>query len=100
MKLYSNDMKYDLTFNVISNERPAAGFALLRLQRADGEALPQMHPGQFVEVEVPHSKHTFLRRPISVNFVESDGMTLWLLVREAGEGPPPCALLSPAAACV
>ena len=32
MKLYSNDMKYDLTFNVISNERPAAGFALLRLQ--------------------------------------------------------------------
>lgn len=95
VELYSNDMKYDLTFNVISNERPAAGFALLRLQRADGEALPPMHPGQFVEVEVPHSKHTFLRRPISVNFVEPDGMTLWLLVREAGEGTAALCALEP-----
>ncbi|MDE6332263.1 MAG: dihydroorotate dehydrogenase electron transfer subunit [Muribaculaceae bacterium] len=79
-------MKYDLEFKVIDNHQPSNGFALLRLQRADGNALPDILPGQFVEVDVPDSKDTFLRRPISVNFVESDGRTLWLLIREAGEG--------------
>lgn len=81
-----HDMKYDLEFNVIDNRCPADGFALLSLRRSDGEALPPILPGQFVEVEVSGSKHTFLRRPISVNFVEDDGFTISLLIRNAGEG--------------
>ena len=79
-------MKYDLEFDIISKASPAPDFAVLRLRRADRLPLPPVAPGQFVEVEVPDSRHTFLRRPISVNFVEPDGMTLWLLVRDAGEG--------------
>lgn len=79
-------MKYDLDFEVISNEHPTPGFSLLKLRRADGKPLPEMLPGQFVEVDVPDSKTTFLRRPISVNFVEADGLTLWLLIRRAGQG--------------
>ena len=34
------------------------------------EELPQMEPGQFVEVRVDGSPTTFLRRPISINFVD------------------------------
>ena len=36
--------------------------------------------GQFVEVRVDGSPSTFLRRPISVNFVDYDANQLWLLV--------------------
>ncbi len=34
------------------------------------ETLPTMLPGQFVEVRVDNSPETFLRRPISINFVD------------------------------
>lgn len=78
--------KQDLTLRVVSNHRPAAGFAELLLERPDGQALPAMQPGQFVEVLVPRAQHTMLRRPISVNFVSADNRQLTLLVRVAGEG--------------
>lgn len=45
-----------------------------------------MLPGQFVEVRVDRSPGTFLRRPISINFVDSTRNELWLLIRKAGEG--------------
>lgn len=78
--------KQDLTLRVVSNRRPAAGFAELLLERPDGQQLPAMQPGQFVEVLVPRAQHTMLRRPISVNFVSADNRRLTLLVRVAGEG--------------
>ena len=46
--------------------------------------MPSIEPGQFVQVEVPNSKTTYLRRPISVNY--ADRHELWLLVRRAGAG--------------
>lgn len=61
-------------------------YTLLKLTPAGGESLPEIIPGQFVEVAVPDAPHTFLRRPISVNFVERDSNRLWLLIRRAGEG--------------
>lgn len=79
-------MKQDLTLSVRSCTHPAAGFAELVLERPDGQALPAMVPGQFVEVLVPRAPHTMLRRPISVNFVSADNRQLTLLVRVAGEG--------------
>jgi dihydroorotate dehydrogenase electron transfer subunit len=45
-----------------------------------------MQPGQFVEVKVEHSPQTFLRRPISVNFVDKATNELWLLIQKVGEG--------------
>lgn len=61
-------------------------YTLLTLRCAPGTepALPPMKPGQFVQVAVPDAPHTFLRRPISVNYVEGNEMAL--LVRRAGEG--------------
>jgi dihydroorotate dehydrogenase electron transfer subunit len=45
-----------------------------------------MNPGQFVEVRVDGSPSTFLRRPISIHFVDYDKNELWLLVATIGDG--------------
>lgn len=52
----------------------------------DNEALPEMLPGQFVEVKVEDSPNTFLRRPISINNVDVEANELHLLVAVVGEG--------------
>lgn len=59
-------------------------YVLIKLTRE--EPLPDILPGQFVEVRVDGSPSTFLRRPISVNFVDRDANELWLLVAAIGDG--------------
>lgn len=76
--------KYILDLTVASVEHLNGRYALLKLTSAD--ALPEMLPGQFVEVRVDGSPSTFLRRPISINFVDYDRNELWLLVAAVGEG--------------
>ena len=63
-----NMKKYVLDLEVVSNEALSDIHALIKLRAAD--PLPEMYPGQFVEVRVENSTSTFLRRPISVNFVD------------------------------
>jgi len=48
--------------------------------------LPTMLPGQFVEVKVDDSPTTFLRRPISINYVDYQRNELWLLIQIVGDG--------------
>ena len=60
------------------------GMSLIKL--TDDKPLPEMLPGQFVEVRVDGSPSTFLRRPISINFVDIERNELWLLVATVGEG--------------
>ncbi|MEA4936276.1 MAG: dihydroorotate dehydrogenase electron transfer subunit [Paludibacter sp.] len=48
--------------------------------------LPEIYPGQFVEVKVDDAPSTFLRRPISVNFVDYLQNELWLLIQIVGDG--------------
>ena len=76
-------MKYIKDFTVTGNERLDRRNTLLKLQSADGN-MPAMQPGQFVQVQSPAIKDTFLRLPISINNVE-DGQ-LWLMVQMIGEG--------------
>lgn len=76
--------KHILDFTVYSVERLNERYALLRL--TNEEPLPEMLPGQFVEVRVDHSPHTMLRRPISINYVDYENNHLWLLVAGVGEG--------------
>lgn len=61
-------------------------YGLLKLVPTDGSPLPDIAAGQFVQVEVSDSKTTYLRRPISVNYVDYKENRLWLLIRKAGEG--------------
>lgn len=69
---------------VSSVERLSDKHVLLKLTHSD--SLPEMLPGQFVEVRVDHSPNTFLRRPISVNDVDVVNNELWLLVAAIGDG--------------
>ena len=76
--------KYILDLTVSGVCRINDKYVLIKLTHA--EKLPPMVPGQFVEVRVDGSPTTFLRRPISINFVDYDSNELWLLVAAIGDG--------------
>ncbi|MDD6894835.1 MAG: dihydroorotate dehydrogenase electron transfer subunit [Prevotellaceae bacterium] len=76
--------KYILDLRVKSVEAVGGRYSLLKLTH--DEPLPEMLPGQFVEVRVDNSPSTFLRRPISINFVDYEKNEMWLLVAAIGEG--------------
>lgn len=76
--------KYILDLKVASVEALSSKYVLLKL--TDEKPLPEMVPGQFVEVRIDHSPSTMLRRPISINNVDRENNQLWLLVAMVGEG--------------
>jgi len=57
--------------------------------------IPEMLPGQFVQVRVDDSPSTFLRRPISVHFIDKKANELWLLIQLMGAGTRRLAKLVP-----
>ena len=87
--------KYVLDLTVVSVERIHSRYVLIRL--TDTKPLPEILPGQFVEVRVDGSPSTFLRRPISINYVDRAQNQLWLLVATIGEGTRTLATLQPGA---
>ncbi|SCQ17444.1 Dihydroorotate dehydrogenase B (NAD(+)), electron transfer subunit [Tannerella forsythia] len=76
--------KYLLDMTVTSNQPLHHDYCLLKLTAE--QTLPEMIPGQFVDVRVDNSPSTFLRRPISINYVDRIQNELWLLIRLIGEG--------------
>ena len=58
-------MKQILDFTVRSVERVSDKHVLMRLMLP--APLPEMLPGQFVEVRIDGTPDTLLRRPISIN---------------------------------
>ncbi|MDL2277510.1 dihydroorotate dehydrogenase electron transfer subunit [Parabacteroides sp. OttesenSCG-928-G07] len=76
--------KYMLDMKVTENLRLHQNYCLLKLTTE--QALPDMLPGQFAEIRVDNSPTTFLRRPISINYVDQSKNELWLLVQLVGDG--------------
>lgn len=76
--------KYILDLKVVENIRLHQNYCLLKF--TSDQPLPEMFPGQFVEVQVKNSPTTFLRRPISINYVDRNSNQLWLLVQLIGDG--------------
>ena len=76
--------KYILDLKVKQLEQIHQRYVLIKLTHEN--TLPEMLPGQFVEVRVDGSPSTFLRRPISINFVDRENNELWLLVATVGDG--------------
>ena len=76
--------KYVLDLQVKSVEQLHERYVLIKL--TSEAPLPQMMPGQFVDVRVDGSPTTFLRRPISINFFDEAQNELWLLVAVVGDG--------------
>lgn len=87
MKKYISDWK------IIDNIRLNTNYCLLKLQL--DSPLPDIYPGQFVQVLVEDSPSTFLRRPISVHFVDYKKRELWLLVQIVGKGTEKLSQLTP-----
>ncbi len=77
-------MKYISDFKVVDNVRHTADFVVLTLENK--QELPEMTPGQFVEVRVDNAPHTYLRRPLSIHDVNYQKKQIKLLIQEVGEG--------------
>ena len=56
------------------------------LQLRSEQPLPDIAPGQFVQVRVDGSPSTYLRRPISIHDVDFQRNEISLLVQQVGEG--------------
>lgn len=76
--------KYCLDLTLKSIEHINDKYVLMKF--TDSKPLPEMFPGQFVEVRVDGSTTTFLRRPISINNVDYTLNELHLLVAAIGDG--------------
>lgn len=85
--------KYLLDLTVKAVDRISEKYVLIRL--TDDKPLPDMVPGQFVELRVDNSQTTFLRRPISIHFVDYEQNELWLLVAVVGDGTRGLSQLKP-----
>lgn len=57
------------------------------------EKLPEIFPGQFVQVLVENSPSTFLRRPLSIHSVDYANNTVSLMIQIKGEGTRHLSLL-------
>lgn len=76
--------KYVLDLRVSSVHNLNDKYVLLKL--TDDKTLPEMLPGQFVEVRIDNTSAVMLRRPISIHFVDRTCNELWLLVAMIGNG--------------
>lgn len=95
--------KYCLDLVVKELKAINSKYVLLKLTMpaTDGtaaEKLPEMLPGQFVEVQTDNAgdgaPSPLLRRPISIHYVDYDANELWLLVAVVGKGTRQLAALS------
>lgn len=77
--------KYIKDWLITENSRLGTGHLLMKLTPADG-VMPDIRPGQFVQLKSNATEETFLRIPISVNFVDAEKLQLWLMIQMVGEG--------------
>lgn len=76
--------KYILDLIVKENIHLHTQYVLLKL--TSSVTLPEMLPGQFAEIRIDGSPSTFLRRPISINYVDKAKNEVWFLVQLVGDG--------------
>ena len=85
-------MKKIIDFTVKENQRLNDDTILLVLHSPE---LPEIKPGQFVNIRVDHSPSTFLRRPISVHDVDKEQGLLYLFIKIVGCGTSTMGELQP-----
>lgn len=85
--------KHVLDLEVVSNIRLNDEYVVVAVTHT--EKLPDMLPGQFVQVLVEDSPTTFLRRPISIHDYDPETNIMSLLIQEVGDGTRKMAKLGP-----
>jgi dihydroorotate dehydrogenase electron transfer subunit len=76
--------KFILDLIIKENRKLSDQYSLIILTST--EKLPEILPGQFAEVRIDGSSTTFLRRPISIHYVDYELNELWLLIQVVGDG--------------
>lgn len=76
--------RFTTDFIVDSIKQIDADFIILKLKHPTG--LPEINTGQFVEIKIPDTAKTFLRRPISIHDVDYSNNTISLLIKIVGNG--------------
>lgn len=76
--------KFILDLIVSENMQLNDNYALLKL--TSETPLPEMLPGQFAELRVDGSQTTYLRRPISINYIDREQNEVWFLIQTIGDG--------------
>lgn len=71
-------------FKVTGNHRLTKDIFILHIK--SDKPLPEMKPGQFIQVRVDGSPDTFLRRPFSIHDADFERNTIKLLIQIAGKG--------------
>ena len=76
--------RFQTEVKVVAVENIGDYYYMLSLKHP--EKLPVMLPGQFVQVQIPDSANTYLRRPISRHDFDYSAGLMHLLIRKAGHG--------------
>lgn len=77
--------KKDIRFEVVANESVNVSTALIRIRPENNCTIPELYPGQFMNVKI-EAPGVFLRRPISICNYDNLSNELWLMVKNAGKG--------------
>ncbi|KAA6333114.1 Dihydroorotate dehydrogenase B (NAD(+)) electron transfer subunit [termite gut metagenome] len=76
--------KFILNLKVTENLKMNDNYVLLKL--TSDSVLPEMKAGQFAEIYIEKSQTTYLRRPISIHYIEKQYNELWFLIQLVGDG--------------
>lgn len=76
--------KFVQDFLVIENKALNASNFLIRLQSPD--KLPDLKPGQFINIDIKNSSEIFLRRPFSIFEFDKSKSTISIIVKILGRG--------------
>lgn len=77
--------KFDYFFEVEDNQQLDDLTHLLKVKPFDNRMLPEIYPGQFVNILI-EGHNVFLRRPISICNCNRSNNELWLIVKHVGKG--------------
>ena len=77
--------KYILDLTLTAVEHLHERYVLLKATDLE-RPLPEMIPGQFAQLQIVGSNHVFLRRPISIHYVDRTNNEVWFLVQTIGNG--------------
>ena len=72
--------------NFVVSEKKILNSSFFKLKLKSKKTLPEINPGQFVEVQVNSDSKVLLRRPISINDVDSQTNEISLIIQTVGQG--------------
>lgn len=72
--------------NFIVSEKKFLNSSFFKLKLKSKKTLPEINPGQFVEVQVNSDSKVLLRRPISINDVDFQTNEISLIIQTVGQG--------------